>query len=112
MAPNPREGFAGLAPAELVRAASIARRFFIDGCSKSDIAGEFGVSRFKVARILEEARAAGIVRIEVRLPASLDASLARRLQVAFGLRHAIVVDTPEERKRICAGSWHTRRPRC
>jgi DNA-binding transcriptional regulator LsrR (DeoR family) len=96
MAPKPREGFVGLAPAELVRAASIARRFFIDGCSKSDIAGEFGLSRFKVARILEEAQAAGIVRIEIRLPASLDASLARRLQVTFGLRHAIVVDTPEE----------------
>ena len=41
MAPKPREGFVGLAPAELVRAASIARRFFIDGCSKSDIAGVY-----------------------------------------------------------------------
>lgn len=91
-----REGFAGLAPAELVRAASIARRFFLDGRSKSEIAEEFGVSRFKVARILDEARAAGIVRIEIRLPASLDAALADRLRDAFGLRHALVVDTPEE----------------
>ncbi len=93
---EPRGRFAGLAPAELVRAASIARRFFIDGRSKSEIADEFGLSRFKVARILDSARAAGIVRIEIRLPASLDASLARRLQVTFGLRHAIVVDTPAE----------------
>lgn len=96
MAPEPREDFTALAPAELVRVASIARRFFIDGRSKSDIATEFGISRFKVARLLEDARAAGIVRIEIRLPASLDASLARRLQVTFGLRHAIVVDTPAE----------------
>jgi DNA-binding transcriptional regulator LsrR (DeoR family) len=96
MAAEPRGAFAGLAPAELVRAASIARRFFIDGRSKSEIADEFGLSRFKVARILDDARAAGIVRIEIRLPAGLDASLAHRLRETFGLRHAIVVDTPEE----------------
>jgi DNA-binding transcriptional regulator LsrR (DeoR family) len=96
MAAEPRGAFTGLAPAELVRAASIARRFFIDGRSKSEIADEFGLSRFKVARILGDARAAGIVRIEIRLPAGLDASLAHRLRESFGLRHAIVVDTPEE----------------
>jgi DNA-binding transcriptional regulator LsrR (DeoR family) len=96
MAAEPRGAFTGLAPAELVRAASIARRFFIDGRSKSEIAGEFGLSRFKVARILDDARAAGIVRIEIRLPAGLDAALAHRLRETFGLRHAIVVDTPEE----------------
>ena len=96
MGQEPRPAFAGLGPAELVRAASIARRFFIDGRSKSEIAEEFSVSRFKVARILEDARAAGIVRIEIRLPARLDASLAHRLRDAFRLRHAIVVDTPEQ----------------
>jgi DNA-binding transcriptional regulator LsrR (DeoR family) len=96
MAAEPRGKLAGLAPAELVRAASIARRFFLDGRSKSEIAAEFGVSRFKVARILDEARAEGIVRIEIRLPAGLDASLAQALHDAFGLRHAIVVDTAVE----------------
>ena len=96
MAVEPRGRFAGLAPAELVRTASIARRFFLDGRSKSEIADEFGLSRFKVARILDDARAAGIVRIEIRLPAGLDASLAQGLQQGFGLRHAIVVDTPGE----------------
>ncbi len=96
MVPELHAGFAGLAPAELVRAASIARRFFIEGRSKSEIAAEFGLSRFKVARILDEARAAGIVHIEIQLPAGLDASLAHRLRDTLGLRHAIVVDTPEE----------------
>jgi DNA-binding transcriptional regulator LsrR (DeoR family) len=96
MTAEPRASFAGLAPAELVRAASIARRFFVDGRSKSEIADEFGISRFKVARILDDARATGIVRIEIRLPAGLDASLAHRLRETFALRHTIVVDTPEE----------------
>src|SRR6266536_5132830 len=102
MGQEPRPAFAGLGPAELVRAASIARRYFLDGRSKSEIADEFGVSRFKVARILDDARAEGIVRIEIRLPAGLDASLAQALHDAFGLRHAIVVDTlvePEAQMR-------------
>src|SRR5260370_35745555 len=96
MVPEPHAGFAGLAPAELVRAASIARRFFIEGRSKSEIAAEFGLSRFKVARILDEARAAGIVHIEIQLPAGLDASLAHRLRGTLGLRHAKVGGTPEQ----------------
>lgn len=96
MASEPRGDRPGLGPAELVRAASVARRFFIDGRSKSEIADEFGVSRFKVARILDDARASGVVRIEIRVPAGLDASLAQGLREAFGLRHAIVVDTPGE----------------
>jgi DNA-binding transcriptional regulator LsrR (DeoR family) len=97
MASEPRGERTGLGPDELVRAASVARRFFIDGRSKSEIADEFGVSRFKVARILDDARSAGIVRIEIRVPAGLDALLAHRLRGAFvGLRRAIVVDTPAE----------------
>jgi DNA-binding transcriptional regulator LsrR (DeoR family) len=91
---GPREVVLG--PGELVRAATVARSYFLDGRSKSEIAADLGISRFKVARILDEARAAGIVRIEIRLPVGLDAPLAARLQAAYGLRHAIVVDTPEE----------------
>jgi hypothetical protein len=94
MTADARGGFAGLTcgtgPSRQHR-----RRFFIDGTSKGEIAGEFGLSRFKVARIFDDARAAGIVRIEIRLPAGLDSSLAHRLRETFGLRHAIVVDTPE-----------------
>ena len=95
-APESRGDLAGAAPAQLVRAANVARRFFIDGRSKSEIAEEFGLSRFKVARILDEARATGIVRIEISLPAGLDARLADELRQAFGLRHTIVVDTAAE----------------
>jgi len=96
LVPEPRADRAATAPAELVRAATVARRFFIEGRSKSEIAAEFGVSRFKIARILDEARATGIVRIDIRLPAGLDARLADELRQAFGLRRAIVVDTPDE----------------
>ena len=52
-------------PAALVLSATVARRYYLEGASKSDIATELGLSRFKVARLLEGARASGIVRIEL-----------------------------------------------
>lgn len=85
-----------LRPAELVLAASIARRFYVDGESKVDIAAEFGISRFKVARILTEARERGLVRVDIRLPGTIDGVLSADLRDVLGLRRAIVLDTPAE----------------
>ena len=59
--------FAG--PLEIVMASRVARLFYFDGRSKVQIADELGISRFKVARLLELARASGIVRISVAGPA-------------------------------------------
>ena len=44
-------------PASLVLSASVARRYYLDGRSKIEIAEEFGLSRFKVARLIDLARA-------------------------------------------------------
>ena len=85
-----------LRPAELIRAAGVARRYYLDGASKVDIAMEFGISRFKVARVLEDARAAGLVRIDIDVPAQIDAGLSDALRVRYGLTDAIVVATPDE----------------
>jgi DNA-binding transcriptional regulator LsrR (DeoR family) len=82
----------GRRPAELAQAAAIARRYYLDGASKSEIGAEFGLSRFKVARILDEALATGLVRIDIRLPVGFDTALAQALQEQFGLRRAVVVD--------------------
>jgi len=83
-------------PAELVLTASIARRYYVDGKSKVEIADEFSVSRFKVARLISAARASGMVRIEIDYPGAIDIDLSGRLQRAYGLRHAVVVDTPDD----------------
>lgn len=83
-------------PASLVLTASVARRYYLDGHSKIEIAEEFGLSRFKVARLIEAARASGLVRIEFAFPGELHLDLSSRLQTAFGLRHCVVVDTPDE----------------
>jgi DNA-binding transcriptional regulator LsrR (DeoR family) len=84
---------ADVGPAQLVLTASIARRYYLDGRSKLDIAEEFHLSRFKVARLLESARASGLVHVEIRHPGNVDVELSARLQEAYGLTHAVVVDT-------------------
>ena len=91
MARNPVGG-----PAQMVLTASVARRYYLDGKSKIEIAEEFALSRFKVARLLETARSSGLVRIEISYPGAVDLELSGRLQDAFGLRHSVVVDTPDD----------------
>lgn len=82
-------------PAELVLMASVARRYYVDNCSKVEIAEEFGISRFKVARLLDTAREAGVVRIEIGWPGAIDLDLSAALRERLHLLHAIVIDTPE-----------------
>src|SRR2546430_13384582 len=60
------EYMAGLSadrPSEVVLAARVARQFYLEGVSKVDIADRLGISRFRVARLLDSARDAGMVRI-------------------------------------------------
>ena len=83
-------------PAELVLAASVARRYYIEGLSKTEIADEYRLSRFKIARLLETARSQGLVRIEISHPGTIDVELSVLLRQAFRLEHAIVVDTQED----------------
>ena len=83
-------------PAALVLTATVARRYYFDGASKSDIAEQLGLSRFKVARLLEQARESGLVRIELDYRGELDLDLSVRLADAYGLRHCVVIDSPED----------------
>ena len=71
--------------------AHAARLHFLRGLSKSEIADRLGVSRFKVARMLEQARAEGIVRVEIREPVAVDDGLGAALEAQFGLALAVVV---------------------
>ena len=71
------EGYA--ARLQVVATVVAARRYFLDGASKSEIAEELGISRFKVARLLEAARRDGIVRIEIGTPSDIDVELSTEL---------------------------------
>ncbi|GAA1892703.1 sugar-binding transcriptional regulator [Lapillicoccus jejuensis] len=83
-------------PAQLVLMATVARRHYVDGRSKIEIADELGISRFKVARLLDAALATGLVRIEIGHPGSIDVDLSGRLREHLSLRTAIVVGTAEQ----------------
>jgi DNA-binding transcriptional regulator LsrR (DeoR family) len=89
-----RTGWA--ADAELHLAATVARRHYVDRVSQVDIAEELGVSRFKVARLLDRAHVEGIVRIEILDPHGVDAVLSEELRAALGLRKALVLTAASE----------------
>ncbi len=72
-------------------AALLAQEFYLEGRSKKEIGDELGISRFKVARILEQAVADGIVTITINAPAEIDLDRSRQLAARFGLRQAVVV---------------------
>lgn len=83
-------------PAAMVLAATVARRYYLDGASKSEIAVELGLSRFKVARMLDRARTSGLVRIELHYEGEIDLDLSVRLGTQYGLRRCLVIDSPED----------------
>jgi DNA-binding transcriptional regulator LsrR (DeoR family) len=71
----------------------VARKYFLERKLKREIADDLGISRFKVARLLRSAIDDGVVRvrIEVSDPEGVDGELSARVQVAYGLRTAVVV---------------------
>ena len=97
MAKTPARGTASrrMSTSALALAAAAARRFYVEGLTKVEIAKQLGVSRFKVARLLADAQEAGLVQIEVIVPSSLDGDLADAVRERFGVR-AVYVVKPDE----------------
>jgi HAMP domain-containing protein len=78
-------------PDELFQRAVIARRYYLEGRTRVEIAEEFGLSRFKVARVLEEALESGMVEITIHDPGSIDVEVSTALQRRYSLQHAYAV---------------------
>lgn len=75
-----------------VNAILIARQYFLEGKTKSEIAKSFGLNRFKVARIVERCLSDGLVEIVFHYPVDfVDYGLSAELKARLGLRHALVV---------------------
>ncbi len=81
---------------ELILMARAARRYYVDDMSKTDIADELGVSRFRVARLIDTAKRAGMVQIRIAPPAGIDTDLSVTLQQRYGLEHAVVLDMADD----------------
>lgn len=73
----------------------IARSYYLDERSKVEIARSEGLSRWQVARILDDARAQGLVRITVGDPAEVNESLGARVSNSLGLQSTLVVGRSE-----------------
>ncbi len=74
--------------------ARISHRWYVDRRTQSEIADEFGLSRPKVQRLLDRARATGVVEVHIEAPMGLDLDLEQRLVDAFRLDEAIVTPVP------------------
>lgn len=88
---NAPRGPAGRSAARTIQLLEVARSFYIDEEPKVAIAKRLGISRFAVSRLLEQARSAGLVRIDIRPPADVDFALSSTLMQKTGLRRAIVL---------------------
>ncbi|GLY71469.1 sugar-binding transcriptional regulator [Amycolatopsis taiwanensis] len=82
----------GKSLSDTMTAALIAHRFYALGESKIEIAERFGISRFKVARLLEAARSSGLVRVEFDLPVPVDVELSDQVRSAYRLDRVFVLD--------------------
>jgi DNA-binding transcriptional regulator LsrR (DeoR family) len=81
--------------AHLVLMIDVARRYYLHQRSKVEIAKELDLSRFQVARLLDSARANGLVYIDIRYPAPLNTELAEHIRDTFDLYRVIVVNSPD-----------------
>lgn len=66
-------------------AGQVARMFFDRGLSKVEIASRLGMSRFRIARLIEQALAQGLVHIEFRDTPEQDRECARIIEETWGL---------------------------
>ncbi|EHH03552.1 DeoR family transcriptional regulator [Agrobacterium tumefaciens CCNWGS0286] len=82
-------------PLQKLQASLVARRFYIEQKTKSQIADELGISRFKVARLLDTALVDGIVKIEINDQGDMNIELAEKLRQKYGLKAALVLDGPD-----------------
>jgi DNA-binding transcriptional regulator LsrR (DeoR family) len=59
--------------------------------STVEIAEELGVSRFKVGRMVSQARDLGLIEVVSNMSGPIDVELSRKLRQEFGLKDALVV---------------------
>lgn len=79
---------------------AVARRFYLEDRSKVEIANEFGISRFKVARMLELSRARGLVTITLNDDGAVDSDLSEQLAAHLGLSEVVVVHSNGDPERV------------
>lgn len=75
-------------------AVRVAELYYEENKSQDEIGGLLGITRWKVGRLLTQARDRGIVRIEIVHPRARRLGVERQLREKFGLQDAVVVPMP------------------
>jgi DNA-binding transcriptional regulator LsrR (DeoR family) len=70
--------------------AEVARLYYVRELTQQQIAERLGVSRFKVLRLLERARAEGVVRFEIDEPVPVLDDLSRSVEDRYGVTAVVV----------------------
>jgi DNA-binding transcriptional regulator LsrR (DeoR family) len=82
-------------PLQRIQATTVARRYFVERQTKIQIAEDLGISRFKVARLIDEAVEAGLVRFQIDETGEIDAQLSDQLRRKYALRNALILAGPD-----------------
>jgi DNA-binding transcriptional regulator LsrR (DeoR family) len=72
--------------------AEVARLYYVRDLTQQEIAARLGISRFKVLRLLDQARAEGVVRFEIDEPVPVLDDLSAGLEERYELETAVVVE--------------------
>ena len=76
--------------------AQLARDHYLEGRSKVEIGKANGLSRFQVARLLQEAVDTGVVTITIEADAGEVDGLAEQVAESLGLNSVVIVDIPDD----------------
>ncbi|HHV62718.1 MAG TPA: sugar-binding transcriptional regulator [Firmicutes bacterium] len=85
---------------ELELALLAAELYYRQNKTQQEIAGQLKLSRIKVQRLLQKAREAGLVKIEIVSPFPACDALATRLCKEFGLKEAIIVPIQSDSQTV------------
>lgn len=80
----------------------IAWLYYIDGLTQKEIGQRLNLSRLKIVRLLQRARAEGIVEIRIAADTRLNVALSRGLEDRFKIAEAIVTDSLESEQETRA----------
>ncbi|WP_135454257.1 sugar-binding transcriptional regulator [Mycobacterium sp. DL99] len=73
----------------------VAQCYYEQGRTQEDIGSELHLTRWKVGRLLDEARGVGLVQIKIVHPQARRTDLEVEMRSRFGLRECVVVPGPD-----------------
>jgi deoxyribonucleoside regulator len=91
-----RRSLASMLEEDELLAVRAAELYYDEGKTQDEVGALLALSRWKVGRLLADARAQGIVRIEIVHPRARRLAVERQLRERFGLADAIVVPAPDD----------------